>query len=523
MDGVAERGKFDFLIENVQIRKCIPFLTLLLMGGTLLFSPLDVIRQGFIPPDDALRHCAKAVSGRAWSDVLVLDPVYTFDHHYGWHALLGALYHLGIPKEGLLAFSIFGLFMFSLGLPLLMRKRSEFWLLAVATVLFINPSGVHRFLLGRPYLLQTAVTLFICLRWESFAREKVQKRDMLVLLLLVSLAAWCRSTWYLYVLAPGCLFLTGERKAAIRISAVCAGGILIGAMMTMQPWLYFKESTLHFLAATRRDVLPWMLVSEFHPRSPALYLFILVAGILALRKFRGQWRLEAIQNVSFYLLVISALLGFKAVRFWLDFGVPALLAWLSLQFEAMFSGTGPMRDERGWPRLIVVAGACLVFIVSATSDISGRYSSDILAKSLHQEKDREWLPEDGGILYSTNMGIFFRTFYENPYAKWRYVLGFEPGMMTEENKRIYRDIMYSQNDARFFKPWVDQMTSRDRMILTTSGAEPKIPELEWVNIRGTIWSGRLPRTDRNGGSTDKKKDQSPISSDLGNDPSLETP
>ena len=53
-----------------------------------VFVPLKIMQYGYLPGDDALRAAGKAVSGKTWQDVLVLDNVYQIDHEYGWSRLL---------------------------------------------------------------------------------------------------------------------------------------------------------------------------------------------------------------------------------------------------------------------------------------------------------------------------------------------------------------------------------------------------------------------------------------------------
>ncbi len=472
------------------MRRIIPSCVLLCALAAVLLSGLHIVGQGYRPPDDALRHCAKAVSGRAWSDVLVLAPGYTFDHHYGWHTILGALHRLGLSKEQLLVFSVVGLFFYALCLPMFMVRRGEYWFIAVALLFFVSPDLVSRFLLGRPYLLQTAVTTFICLRWRDFDQAKPNWQQMIALIGLTALAAWCRSTWYLFPLPVLCVLLTGRVRATWRIAAGTLVGILIGAVATGHPWLYLSESTRHFLAATQRHVLPWMLVTEFHPRSPNGIITVVVLGMLVALVLRKHWQPSVVRDTSFYLMLLSLLLGYKAVRFWIDFGVPALLCWMCVQLEALAQDIASLKPEKGWPRLGLVALAGVVFAASATADLGGRYSRSLLVKTLSETKDKDYLPEPGGIVYSSSMLVFFQTFYQNPDAPWRYVLGFEPGMMTDENRQIYRLILYGGGDKQFFRPWVIKMRPQDRMILELA-AKPAIDGLEWTNVRGKYWSGRL--------------------------------
>jgi len=59
-----------------------------------------------------------------------------------------------------------------------------------------------------------------------------------------------------------------------------------------------------------------------------------------------------------------------------------------------------------------------------------------------------WLPEKGGILYSSDMTIFYQTFFKNPNADWRYILGFEPALMPDEDFRCFNKIMWNYGDAK---------------------------------------------------------------------------
>ncbi len=114
--------------------------------------------------------------------------------------------------------------------------------------------------------------------------------------------------------------------------------------------------------------------------------------------------------------------------------------------------------------------------------------------SLDNTKHAAWLPEPGGIVYSDSMHIFYTTFFQNPHAPWRYILGFEPAIMPQEDLSVYRKIQMSFRAFKFFGPWVEKMRSVDRLILTyTEDKTPEIPELEWQCVARNTWIGRLPR------------------------------
>jgi len=91
------------------------------------------------------------------------------------------------------------------------------------------------------------------------------------------------------------------------------------------------------------------------------------------------------------------------------------------------------------------------------------------------------------------MDVFFKTFYKNPTAPWRYVLGFEPGLMLPENLAVLRKAEWNFGDAHSYEPWVEKMRPEDRLIIhATGGAPPNLPKLEWNYAATETWIGRLP-------------------------------
>ncbi|HEY5234062.1 MAG TPA: hypothetical protein VIK35_11070, partial [Verrucomicrobiae bacterium] len=58
------------------LRRYVPLAASLAAILTVLMIPLRIIQYGYLPGDDALRHAAKAVSGRPWPEILVLNGNY---------------------------------------------------------------------------------------------------------------------------------------------------------------------------------------------------------------------------------------------------------------------------------------------------------------------------------------------------------------------------------------------------------------------------------------------------------------
>src|SRR5665213_3936099 len=103
------------------------------------------------------------------------------------------------------------------------------------------------------------------------------------------------------------------------------------------------------------------------------------------------------------------------------------------------------------------------------------------------------LPEKGGILYSADMTIFYQTFYKNPKADWRYILGFEATLMPRDDFEVYHKVLWNFGDSKAYTPWLLKMNLADRLVIRGGrGSPPSIPQLEWNYGVSGIWIGRLP-------------------------------
>src|SRR5580692_9634628 len=135
------------------LRRYVPLAAWAVVAFVILAIPLKIVGYGYLPGDDALRHAAKAVSGKPWSEIMVLNEVYQIDHEFGWNLLLEKI-HTGFnaDAETLVIFSVVSLFLL-VGLAALPWLRyPETWLAAL-TLSMITEMLPFRFLLGRPYLI----------------------------------------------------------------------------------------------------------------------------------------------------------------------------------------------------------------------------------------------------------------------------------------------------------------------------------------------------------------------------------
>ncbi len=79
-----------------------------------------------------------------------------------------------------------------------------------------------------------------------------------------------------------------------------------------------------------------MLVYEFQSSRDDVLMVMVVVGMLAWRKMRGTWNPKIIDNPIFILAVLGWALGFVANRFWFDWGMVAIVAWMSLEYQDVF-------------------------------------------------------------------------------------------------------------------------------------------------------------------------------------------
>src|SRR5450432_465039 len=178
---------FEFELPE-KFRRYVPLAVWVIVILVLLAIPLKVISYGYLPGDDALRHAGKAVSGKSWPEILVLNQTYKIDNEFGWNLLLEKI-HLWAnwSAESLVIFSVVALFILVGWSALPWLKRPEAWLAALLTATLI--SGMYaRFLLGRPYLVTLASLLMILFMWQRFGSLPPKTR---MLLLATALFALC--------------------------------------------------------------------------------------------------------------------------------------------------------------------------------------------------------------------------------------------------------------------------------------------------------------------------------------------
>jgi hypothetical protein len=472
---------------------------------TLVALPLRVIQFGFLPPDDALRHAAKAVSGKHWSEILVLRPEITIDHNPGWHVLLTLVHRAtGWKPRAIVILCVVSMFLLLGASPLRWLKRPEAWLASLALCMSLFPYLAERALIGRPLLLTMSVTFILLCLWTQppggFRGDSSNqtpgtggsKMRLLGTSFLIALSTWIHGSWYLLILIPAAFFLARHWRKGFLLTACWVAGTILGACFTGQPLTFLHQSALIPLFAFRAGAHINAFVGEFQPFpiSGAYPVLILMIIVCAWRKFAGKTFSSIWRDPVFWLAALGLLLGFRVLRFWLDWGLPAFALWLARQFEELLSKT----DPHPRPRLIVTAVSSIALLALVANDRNARWSQFRFDPLDARRLDHaEWLPAPGGILYSVNLSVFYETFFTNPHGRWRYALGFEPSFMTAENLAVYDELCRTLNAVQSTVPWVRKMTPDDRLVLVAPPeVRPAIPDLEWHYAATNTWIGRRP-------------------------------
>jgi hypothetical protein len=354
----------------------------------------------------------------------------------------------------------------------------------------VHPHVIYRFCLGRPFVFVMTVVTAILFLWIRYAAEpdRAPRKIIVATLLLMSVSIYVHGGWYLYWL-PAAGFLLARRWKQGGILAGCwlAASVLAG-LYTGRPVFFLTQQFGVLVSCFGQPVLQRMLVTEFQPLDGAWGFVVLTVLVLLVRRDRGP--LAAMRNPAFMMAVACWAFGFVVRRFWTDWGTPALLVWLATEFEALLSDRVARESLN---RVIATGVTCFALYFCAASDYENRWTGNLTREYLDAGREdlKGWLPDNDGIIYNDDMRVFYFTFYKNPTAPWRYILGFESTFMPAEDLAVLRRAQWNSGADAAYEPWVEKMRPQDRMILRRPGTrEPDLPGLEWYYAATDTWIGR---------------------------------
>ena len=475
------------------MKRYVPLIVWIVAVSAIIYIPLKIISYGFLPMDDALRHAAKAVSGKSWQQILVMRDDFPIDPSPGWQKILEWVHDINHgDAQSLVVFSVVALMLLVTLCGLPWFRWPEAWLAALLIASVFIPACTTRFARGRPYILTDAVVITILFLWTRRGTKR-QLSPLYITPLLVAASAWIHGSWYMLVLPGVAILLAGMWHEAVLYGVCWILGSILGCGLTGHPIGFLVQSVRHMFGVFGGFVVNRQLEPELHPSSDgAVDAVLAVAALLLWRKVSIGWNPRTVLNPVFMMMALGWLLGLKMQRFWWDYGTPAFIIWVALELQEHLERHLSFDSiQRLFLVLAIAAGAYLGF----TSDREGRWTQNLTTQFLQADDPRleGWLPGPGGIIYNSDMDVFFDTFYANPTADWKYILGFESGWMQPDDLEVLRKAQWNFGDSSAFEPWVNKMRPQDRMIIHASGAaRPNLPELQWNYAATELWIGRLP-------------------------------
>jgi hypothetical protein len=225
------------------LRRYIPLAVWAIVILVILAIPLRIISYGFLPGDDALRHAAKAMSGKPWPDILVLGPAFKIDTNFGWHLLLRQIYlrNKCVPPneardaENLVLFAVVALFALVNWSALPWLKRPEAWLIALMAAALTSDLWM-RFSLGRPFILTIAGLLTILFAWHAHDSSPPKWWTVLWMAPLIAICTFVHGVWYLWLLPVAAFFLAGQFRWGLMLIVGWLAGAFLGASLTGHPF-----------------------------------------------------------------------------------------------------------------------------------------------------------------------------------------------------------------------------------------------------------------------------------------------
>jgi hypothetical protein len=456
------------------------------------FICLRIIGYGYLPGGDARRHAAHAFTDKSYREIVVVKPFYVVDQSAGWERVLRGVQRVtGWSEDALVSFSVAAFLGLLLAAPLFLLKRPEAWLAAVMAQLIAIPELPGRWTQARPFLLTQVVLICLLLAWAREEDRAPSWPKVLASAAGFALSVWLHGAWYLWLLLPAAFGLAQRWRDAVWLTGCWAAGVAAGALLTGQPVIFLRQQIMVAAALGAEHLSSRLLVGELRPHDGEFATVALLAAVYLWGRARRINAPALARQPAFWLALMGWTLGFVADRFWADWGLVGGLVWMAWQFDEIMAGLW----APGAALRVAACGAiALPLALDASNDLGERYTSSLEETFVDASAPelRGWMPEEGGIVYSAQMQFFYNTFYKNPRGQWRYILGFEPALMPEEDLKTFRQIQLSHFALEAYAPWIKKMRPIDRLEID-SPEQPAWPGLEWKRAAGYIWLGRLPQ------------------------------
>ena len=351
-----------------------------------------------------------------------------------------------------------------------------------------------RLLSGRPFIISYSVTLILFKLWFIESKKQISiLNQYLISIFLITIAVWLHGTWYTFLLLPIALLLSGKLIKALELSMITLLSTVLGAYLTgeFEQFLYFHYSAT--LNIFRETIYNWQLVTEFAEGNIHILWIIPTVAIIYLLVYSKKLRLNDLSKDPLFIMVLLCwMLSIKVVRFWTDWGLISIMFWLSYKISDLIEEMQSVKKTFFRWTLFLFTVLSLTILISNSGWNNQKDRKDHSADFSKPEL-ADYKPLDGGIIYNDSMKHFYYNYYAEPEGKYKYVLGFEPAIMIPENRKTFREIVYSSFHYSSYKPWIDKLTEKDRIFASTD-ISCYYPQLDWVKAGKKLWIGKLSKS-----------------------------
>jgi hypothetical protein len=376
--------------------------------GDLFLISLKIISYGFMPGGAMRRHVAKAFTEKHYTEIVVLRPGYTVDHSPGWEWLLRSLHQkINWGADALVSFSIISMLV----------------VVCMPAALIAPPGGLAgRFIganagrAGTDDPAGTGTALSFDRRYSHCRTLFLDKKPAGKTVLEQTYPD--RSGNSRLGLDAWVLVFVGPADRRLFPGTLVAGGRRVDGLLDCRrlrrgavnrPARGFLTTNLLMASDVIREGVPqWILVGEFQPSEGEFTTLVLLTIVFLWRKDTNK---DFLRWPLIWMIAIGWILGLRADRSWADWGIPAVLVWLAIQFEEIMKGWW---SEVSFKRIAIAGLVAVPLLFQSTNDLGRRYTHNLEDTFLDASDSslQGWLPEENGIFYSADMGFFYNTFFK---------------------------------------------------------------------------------------------------------------
>lgn len=286
------------------------------------------------------------------------------------------------------------------------------------------------------------------------------------------------------------LLLTGQIKKTFELTFCILLSTVIGAFMTgeFNEFLHFHYSaTLNIFS---EKIYNWQLVTEFAEGNIHIFWVFPSIFIITLLVYSKKLKLNDLSNDPLFILILLTwLLSIRVVRFWVDWGIVALMYWSSIKLSELISDMESIKKPFLKKVLFVTIMVSAVIIIPSHKWNNKKERANYFVDFSRKEFS-DFKPSDNGIIYNDSMRHFYHQYFTDPKAKYKYILGFEPAIMPDDDKKTFREITYSDFHFKAYEPWINKLTEKDR-IFASVDLSSNYPQLDWIKVSKNLYIGKI--------------------------------